>query len=613
MGANNIDEVIRHYIDRKDTRYSILISAPWGAGKTYYWENELKKFIEKEKKYKTLYVSLNGLDTKDQIARKIVTTYWKDKTGGMINAEGLEKNKEMLRGFSKFIGKKIKSCLPFIDSFVKIDLKPENMLDYIDFNEILICFDDLERYSDIKQALGFINDFVEHKKAKAIILANEDKIEGEFSEVKEKVVGKTIKFALDNKKILESIIQSYDEEVRAFYLEEINLIVEMMDCNRSCNYRVIRTILDDFSDVYNYKNQFDHESFLKAKTLLFKYSLAVGLEIRVSGIDKNKKELIKEVNLGKCMATKYVERTNNDAKSDSYDILFVERYYKRDFEGRFLFRTIFEYIDSGNLDIGKLKEEILRYKDETPVDYLCNIGYWKMTNDAFEVKIKTELLGDIENGNIDLAIYPRLFTFYGYFQESGLIKDSLNDLEKKFISGIDKIKEKNVFKKRYIADTVPYSKNYSEEVKKIHNNIKKSVEEAGLIVNENYDEGRQKEFLKLLRKDVAQAVDLINDQGNIGIEYRRIPIFEGVDEDEIYEILKTETNPVISKFEYMLLVRCGTPEKDEKLEKEYTFIQDLSKHILEKLEGKDNMLLSDHLLMQMAKKIIDFDRQYKRQ
>lgn len=38
-----VDDIINDYINAEDTDYAIMIDGQWGAGKSYYWENVLRK------------------------------------------------------------------------------------------------------------------------------------------------------------------------------------------------------------------------------------------------------------------------------------------------------------------------------------------------------------------------------------------------------------------------------------------------------------------------------------------------------------------------------------------------------------------------------------------
>src|SRR4051812_20814443 len=71
-----IVESILNYVKKENTNYAILLNGKWGSGKTHCWENVLKGEIEKleikHKKQKTIYVSLYGITSIDEISQRIV-------------------------------------------------------------------------------------------------------------------------------------------------------------------------------------------------------------------------------------------------------------------------------------------------------------------------------------------------------------------------------------------------------------------------------------------------------------------------------------------------------------------------------------------------------------
>ena len=63
MTYQELNQYILHYMTEDKTKSAIMLTAPWGTGKSYYIQNELKPFLEKEEngKIKCLTVSLYGL------------------------------------------------------------------------------------------------------------------------------------------------------------------------------------------------------------------------------------------------------------------------------------------------------------------------------------------------------------------------------------------------------------------------------------------------------------------------------------------------------------------------------------------------------------------------
>ena len=58
-------ESILDYIRADYTDYAIMINGEWGSGKTYFWNNKVRKKIESlqlnGRKYTTIYMSLYGI------------------------------------------------------------------------------------------------------------------------------------------------------------------------------------------------------------------------------------------------------------------------------------------------------------------------------------------------------------------------------------------------------------------------------------------------------------------------------------------------------------------------------------------------------------------------
>jgi len=584
IDQKDVTNTICEYIKTENTNYAILLSGLWGSGKTYYWKNRLQEKIE-ETGFSTIYIYLNGLDKTEEIARKIVTSRWKSQTAGLVNVEALEKHKGLLSGALSNLGsiaQNLSSLAGVANSLVKIDLRPENMVDYIDFTKTVICFDDLERYSDIKKALGFINDFVEHRNTKVIILANEDEIKESLANIKEKVIGKTVKFALDKKEILNSMISSFPDDIRKVYLSEVDLIIEVMNSNKSCNYRVIKTILDDFYNIYKRSMACDRESFFKAQKPLLKYILAVGLEIRVNGISKEEKQLVRQSSQYSYVDWGFISASNTDKtqqqEPEKYHVKFKKRYYSQDFEPRYLFSSVLEYIDSGYLDIDEFIKEVLRYKEkEIPlVQYLTSIGFWKMSDNEFEIKIKRDLLKMIENGEIELALYPKAFVRYAYFQQNLLLDFTLQELEEKFYKGMKRIQETGT------SDYRPYDglvDKIDGELEEPYKRICEFTECVRLTLADKHYKKISSHFISYLREDVDKAIELTQD---VESECQGVPIFFATTVDDVYRILLETPNIKIVNFQHMIINRYEyrNPYYEKTMNSDYGFIKNLAEYIL---------------------------------
>ena len=69
-------ESIEEYIRKPYTDYAVMINGEWGSGKTHFWNNKLRKRLEviknkAGKAYKTIYISLYGINSIEEISKKI--------------------------------------------------------------------------------------------------------------------------------------------------------------------------------------------------------------------------------------------------------------------------------------------------------------------------------------------------------------------------------------------------------------------------------------------------------------------------------------------------------------------------------------------------------------
>ena len=194
---DHIVDYLDYYIDSEQSpEYAILLKGAWGAGKTWFIKNYLKR--EERKSLKTIYVSLYGVtgfgEIEDQFFQQlhpVLSSKAMSITGKVIKGVLKTTLKIDLDNDGKDEGS-INSSIPDI-----------NLPDYLkNTNERVLIFDDLERCNiPFNDVLGYINYFVEHQGQKVIILANEDEIlknqSGEHSQrykdIKEKLIGKTFK------------------------------------------------------------------------------------------------------------------------------------------------------------------------------------------------------------------------------------------------------------------------------------------------------------------------------------------------------------------------------------------------------------------------------------
>ena len=184
----NLKKYIVTYLNRDLAQGSMLCMAgKWGCGKTYFWEQKIKKSLD-EKDRKNIRLSLYGVTSTNQILYNILSKLSIGKEEDYLTL--IELADTYQKGFAKifnFFGKKA----------VKIKLK-----EHIKEFSPVVCLDDFERKSsklDLNELFGFLDRFCEeYPQIRFVLIFNDEAFEGKdmkiYKETKEKIIAKFINF-----------------------------------------------------------------------------------------------------------------------------------------------------------------------------------------------------------------------------------------------------------------------------------------------------------------------------------------------------------------------------------------------------------------------------------
>lgn len=205
-------------------KYAILINGPWGSGKTYLYDNYLVNEIMKVEYGKNgrrtnVYISLYGISNIEALAKELFTNY-------ILKVKHINKlSYKITSGVVSIISKFISVSAGAVS--VNFDGLTDFFKDQIDINNMVICFDDLERCSiPINELFGFINNKVEHCQCKVIILADEENIGKMYANMDLEIKYLTL---LSGKKLIKGVDENgkivannTDEELTIEQLKKLN-------------------------------------------------------------------------------------------------------------------------------------------------------------------------------------------------------------------------------------------------------------------------------------------------------------------------------------------------------------------------------------------------------
>ena len=258
---NTVNE-IKNYFNEENSVGALLLTGKWGCGKTYLLEHDLIEQLS-QADYLVIHVSLFGLnaicDIHNTIKREYASKYHfknddtkrkASKVGKFFKALGSVA--ENLHGAAGIVGSISANWLDFVEVESETDNKDGEKK-----RKTVLILDDLERSNiDIQELLGAINEYVERKSIKTLLVANEeiirDKAE-EYEVLKEKVISRTISHYPNYDKIIDTIIERYQSsraEYKLFLNENCLQIKDIFKYIETYNIRILLFSLQDFESLY---------------------------------------------------------------------------------------------------------------------------------------------------------------------------------------------------------------------------------------------------------------------------------------------------------------------------------------------------------------------------
>ena len=491
---------IRNYLSMESTG-ALMVSGEWGCGKTYHIEKVIIPTLRQEG-WNPTKVSLFGIESVNEIPLRIAANYKRLESD---KCEGTEKKKKKSWLFSlgkekagKVLvkGAQIASNISWLESFVDVKTLVGNnsglLYEFISAEKNVIILDDIERVIntiDVHTLLGVINDLVEQRGYKVIVIANNSYMQqkGEAKLVfKEKVIEKTLVYEPDVVSIFKELCKKdYSSPFTAFmtaqkalevidpsyplYKEDKGLQIELH------NIRILKFALAHFSKIYKACDVFlqDENKELADNFLLSLWACTVGVAIEY----KKDRLTYKD----RTQFAQYVELSSIDWEFRDHDWkadgLFDETQEdeeqekqkeekQREYTNRritYIFKKlvkvhnfpvivspqIFDFVTAGvSLDMDGLKSVWEGYKNQVQRNNISPAyallqklmhSQWDMSNEEMADAVM-QLAQYVEDGEFcDNMAYVNSATYLQHFYP--ITSFSKEDMQKKIRCGIDKMYE----------------------------------------------------------------------------------------------------------------------------------------------------------------------------
>jgi hypothetical protein len=546
MSNKHISQFLDYYCDNKklsNPQYAVLLKGKWGSGKTHFINN-YKKILDR-KKQRYIYVSLYGVKNYDEIETKFLQS----------------SNPEIFNEKSIFAGKLANA---FINENIKKSLgQIKKSLSSLNAKGNILIFDYLERCSiNIVDLLGYINNFVEHQSYKVILIANEEELEKteKYTQIKEKLVGKTFEFKTDVDLAYDSFLLELKNtnNIKENILEKEKAnILELFEKSESKNLRALRQILLDFERFYDEVLIAHSEKENLIKDILYWFFL-FSFEIRQGNneildlpnlSEEYNKLLFNDEKKDEAKETKYKRLLNKYNLDNNWDVVISFDFWK----GILLNSNIekekidlalknSKYHATEEFNSWKLLYRYFDLDDDT-FKILTDEVYFKIYNLEYqifeEVKMVSSILLALKEKNLidktDFCLEYEIKKQIDYLFDKDLIDDEIILHSDLYSFYNDSYENYNYMESEAFSVILEYIK------EKIANKLEKKLkDDSNLIIS------------AISENNVNKLYSILVQSNNNFIPYYDKPILKYIDINILVDSLKNSNNETIRRFSHLL-------------------------------------------------------------
>lgn len=629
----NLDQIkiITQYL-KIETNYAVIINGDYGVGKTYFYKNflmpEIKKVslpYDEGKKFTPIHISLFGFKTLEEVQTGIFLELFpilQDKK--LKLAAGILKT--IIRGIAEIKG----AGNIDIDKHIG-DLTPDAN-DWLNYKDLVICFDDLDRRSDslkLSDFFGFINSLVENQGAKVLIIANEPVLlkDSDYnSNLREKVIGVSIHYKPITKLVFEQIIKErYSSSFTIYYdflIEHKFKILSVIEKNQN-NFRNLifflehfKTIFDPLENLFQTETDFTILKIEKLKAIL-DFTIAIAFEyklglLNVSNINEIHSKIPEfiwdelDINLENIQLASLNSNIEKKDEKPNYFEGFKSKYFNK--SRYYFFNSILEYIIGlTSFKIENLKVEIENYflikdglvpKHEKILKGLEYLDCLNLTDKEYR-KHTQEMLSYVDEGIYKLSQYSTVFHFATRF--NNLLNYNLENLKKRFKKGIRKGKQNYLYEGNmnfymHLSSNIDFKSDVDEIV------------QYCLKINESLKETNEKKLEKLFDLFLKEFDDFFDTISAYKNEYELTPFWNNFNEKRTYNrIIKLENKRIWELGHYFRNRYQERMREDLHIEK--AFVQELKK-LMDKPKSRKLKTLKNASLDYLYKCLIEGEKNF---
>lgn len=190
MKEDELTAAVKRYLDDRSDDYAIMITGPWGCGKTYYAEHMLRGELEKRNQ-RVLRVSLFGIVSSDEFYDRLLSSIFIGRGYEAVSSKAEEESPHHLGKAAQFFRNTIRRTSGATKDIgfsvtqtllkrlnIQLNVTSKSIAELFLSDMTVLVLDDLERcLLDETQLLGLMDSMIESQHRKVILLANEEELQ----------------------------------------------------------------------------------------------------------------------------------------------------------------------------------------------------------------------------------------------------------------------------------------------------------------------------------------------------------------------------------------------------------------------------------------------------
>ncbi|MDO1501635.1 P-loop NTPase fold protein [Winogradskyella maritima] len=580
MRTENIQDIIKAYLDKPQTQYALLINGGWGSGKTFFWKKSLVNVIE-SKDLKPMYISLNGVNSIEKLEQlifiELIPKLGSSQSDIVKNLAAVSKN--IANATSKFF---FKSDLT--------DIAKGTSIKAFGFKKYCICFDDLERCKiPIDELFGYLADFIEHKSLKCIVLADEDKIKDQetnralingYDIIKEKIIGRVLNYDPELETIIPILIETYKNE-SSFYdflKTKEDYIISVFKEQKIKNLRIVNFYLECIQTIYPTIKTKESQYITECLFLVAIFSIEFK-QGKLQSKDATTFDDFKAIdaNWYSRITSNYLSRQNKDEKRiKTRAELFYEKYLTSNIDKYHFYPSLYYYVLSGHFNKEIFKSELKVREPEVLSDEIIAfrriLDYkFRELDDEDFARVSKKVYDYAKKGVYWMYDYKQIANFFFYFSDKGLIKLTKEKIEKDLLKGLS-ISGKRKEIHEYTYTNLMHFKNENPETQIIVNAIKTIHQK----IKAEEDTSISLQVIKYLKNENKVALATLFTENKLSKE-----LLQYLDVPEILKLIPDISNDLIFVLSELFRERYDYGNPGEHMHLDLLFLEDFHKGVVD--------------------------------